>query len=108
MAPALELMAREVLGKRDNSGFLVAPAVIVLLAMCGAGVLIVVCYGAARFWMSEEEKGIPEPPAEQVDYMRELRARNLDALMADGAHARYQAGRATTQSFVSDSTAPIK
>ncbi|KAF1952188.1 hypothetical protein CC80DRAFT_495530 [Byssothecium circinans] len=98
MAPAPKLMARTVFEKRDEiAGFDIPPLVIVLLCMVASGILLVMCYGVARFAFPDETQGPKEASAAQLDYMREVRARNLDGLMADGAHARYLEKRGDVQ-----------
>jgi hypothetical protein len=97
MAPITTLIARNVLEKRDNMGFAMSPMAIVALALAGAGVALVMAYGLGRFFFSEKDPPPMEASASQLDYMREVRSRNLDGLMADGAHARYHGSRADVQ-----------
>ena len=53
--------------------------------MLAAGVVVVCAYGILRHMTPEKpiEKSIS---AEQADYMREVRERNLNGLMAEFAH----------------------
>lgn len=95
-------MADQVLQKRydDGSGidFDLPPGVIMLLCMIGAMVLLLMAYGIGRFWGNFETPNL-EPTAAQVNYMRQVRDRNLDNLMVEGAAARHElrSARTTTQ-----------
>ncbi|CAI6336361.1 unnamed protein product [Periconia digitata] len=98
MAPSVALIANNLLHKREQNGSGIQvdlpPLAIIVLVMVGAGFLILMAYGIARF-AGPMDKPIKETSAAQHDYMREVRARNLDGVMAEGHAARY--GRASTR-----------
>ncbi|KAJ4355029.1 hypothetical protein N0V95_003300 [Ascochyta clinopodiicola] len=61
------------LGKRDNMGFQIAPALIIFLVILGAGALVVCGFAVLRFWGGDEDKdtGYMHRSVEQDRYMRE-------------------------------------
>ncbi|KAJ4360129.1 uncharacterized protein N0V89_000689 [Didymosphaeria variabile] len=82
MAPTLFLEAVHSLAKRGDDDIAGIPKwALVFLIMIGGGVLVVIVYGLARFMFPEKENMKPVG-AEQADYMREVRARNLNNLLA--------------------------
>ncbi|KZM26219.1 hypothetical protein ST47_g2644 [Ascochyta rabiei] len=70
------------LGKRDNMGFQMAPALIIFLVILGAGALVVCGFAVMRFWGGDEEKdtGYMNRSVEQDRYMREVRERTWGKL----------------------------
>ncbi|KAF2676599.1 hypothetical protein K458DRAFT_396759 [Lentithecium fluviatile CBS 122367] len=74
--------------KRDNMGYDIAPAAIVVLCMCGAGVLLVMCYAASRLFMSVDSNGLKPLTVDQHEYMATVRARNLDILASEARMSR--------------------
>ncbi|KAF2120256.1 hypothetical protein BDV96DRAFT_642099 [Lophiotrema nucula] len=69
--------------KRDNMGYAIHPSLIVLLIMLGAALLVAMLAGMIRMYFPAEE-GMTFPSNEQMEYMREVRERNLADLMATG------------------------
>lgn len=85
MAPVNFLETIHSLAKRGDDSIGGIPKwLLVFLIMLGAGALVVVIYGLARFMFPEKENMKPVG-AEQADYMREVRVRNLNNLIADYA-----------------------
>lgn len=83
MAPTIVLETLHSLAKRgDNDIGGVPKFVLVILIMLAGGAFVVIVYGLARFMFPEKENMKPVG-AEQADYMREVRARNLNGLMAE-------------------------
>jgi hypothetical protein len=83
--------------KRDNMGYDIHPILIVFLIMLGSAVLLVCCYGFHQYLSSSKnEEGIKPATEEQMQYMKEVRARNQDALMYEvqESHFRHK-GRMT-------------
>ncbi|KAK7188012.1 hypothetical protein DPSP01_003098 [Paraphaeosphaeria sporulosa] len=85
MAPIDLLETVHSLAKRSDDNIAGIPkGLLVILIMISGGALVVVIYGLARFMFPEKE-GMRTVGAEQADYMREVRVRNLNNLMADYA-----------------------
>ncbi|PVI02279.1 hypothetical protein DM02DRAFT_653745 [Periconia macrospinosa] len=104
MAPTTSLTPPHIFTKRDGAGLDLSisawPSILLIIAI--AGFVMVMIYAIARFWVKQDDP-VKELPAAQADYMREVRARNLDGLMAEAASARYrrESTRTDTQSYVS-------
>jgi hypothetical protein len=86
MAPAMPLH----LLKRDdgNMGFALPPSIIILLIMIGA--LILVCMGYAihkTFGFPTDGNGFKDMSVAQMDYMAEVRIRNMEHLEQEGRRA---------------------
>ncbi|KAF2241221.1 hypothetical protein BU26DRAFT_404012, partial [Trematosphaeria pertusa] len=64
------------LEKRDNMGFAIPPAAIILLVMLGAAFLVCMGFAVARFLVDDKDDTWTRRPVAQDDYMREVRARN--------------------------------
>ncbi|KAF9734509.1 hypothetical protein PMIN06_006712 [Paraphaeosphaeria minitans] len=94
MAPIGLLETIHSLAKRDGDTIGGIPTwLLVFLVMLGAGTVVIVIYGLARFMLPEKE-GLRPLGAEQANYMREVRVRNLNGLLADyaprGPHRQRQ------------------
>jgi hypothetical protein len=79
------------LSKRDTSEYLLPKPVIILLIMLGSGLLV--CCGFAihsTFGFKEDGNDLKDMSPEQMEYMTEVRVRNTERLMAEGA--RYGKG----------------
>jgi hypothetical protein len=74
--------------KRDTSEYVLPKPVIVILIMLGAG--LCVCVGFAIHstfgFKGENDNNLKEVTPEQMEYMTEVRVRNMERLMAEGAH----------------------
>ena len=100
MAPTmfLETAHSLALAKRGDDNILGVPKwLLVFIIMIASGVVVIMCYGIFRF-MTPEKREVPPIPAAQADYMREVRDRNLNGLMAElshhrGAHGYRQSNR---------------
>lgn len=70
------------LGKRDNNGFQMAPALIIFLVILGAGALICCGFAVMRFWGGDEaqDTAYMNRSVEQDRYMREVRERTWGKL----------------------------
>lgn len=55
-------------------------ALITFFVILGAGALVIIGSVVARFWNRGEHNGMKDPSNEQVEYMRSVRHRYLDAL----------------------------
>lgn len=73
-------------------GFAIPPAAIILLVMLGAAFAVCIGFALTRY-MFDDEKGPPSRSAAQEDYMREVRARNLEGIMAQSARRYYRPRR---------------
>ncbi|PVH96713.1 hypothetical protein DM02DRAFT_106657 [Periconia macrospinosa] len=103
MAPILPLPALHTFIKRGDSVGIeldLPPFVVILLCLVGALFGLLVAYGIARFFFDVTQPSL-EPSASQHDYMRDVRARNLNSLMAEGHAARYASTRYDDQRHVS-------
>jgi hypothetical protein len=94
MAPTMFLETVHSLAKRGDSDIGGVPKwALVILIMLGSGAFVVVVYGLARFMFPEKE-GMKPIGADQADYMREVRSRNLNGLIAEmtprGPHRQRQ------------------
>lgn len=58
--------------------------VIVLLVMIGAAAAVCCGYAVHSFAVGFQADGVKPLTSEQGDYMREVRARNIEALAAEG------------------------
>ncbi|KAF2678066.1 hypothetical protein K458DRAFT_317987 [Lentithecium fluviatile CBS 122367] len=85
--PALPLEIRHAFEKRDNMGYPIHPIGIVLLVMLGAGFLVCAAYAITASYRDSPDT---EPPrsVSQDHYMREVRTRNVNGIMAEN-YARY-------------------
>jgi hypothetical protein len=73
------------LEKRDNMGYAIPPAAIILLILVGAGGCVCVGFAIHRLMgAADADHGYRARTAEQEDYMREVRTRNLHGLMVEG------------------------
>lgn len=83
MAPTLLLETTHLLIKRGDSDIAGIPKwAWVFLVMLAAGVGIILVYGIFRF-MTPEKPAEKSISAEQADYMREVRERGYNRLMAE-------------------------
>ncbi|KAF1846845.1 uncharacterized protein K460DRAFT_284888 [Cucurbitaria berberidis CBS 394.84] len=76
--------------KRDDD-YAIPPFAIILLIMVGSALLV--CCGFAIhsvYGFGEDTTGIKPMSNEQEEYMNEVRARNLEALMYEGAKGRAE------------------
>ncbi|KAF1998408.1 hypothetical protein P154DRAFT_524095 [Amniculicola lignicola CBS 123094] len=76
-------------------GFAIHPSLIILLILLGAGLFICAGYGVHRLYGApDNDSGYQARTTEQDDYMREVRARNVDSLYSDmrGRHYRPSPG----------------
>lgn len=84
MAPTLLLETIHSLAKRDDDSEIggIPKWALVILIMLASGVVIVCLYGVLRHFTPEKptEKAISP---EQADYMREVRERSMNGLMAE-------------------------
>lgn len=94
--PTIPLEIRHAFEKRDNMGYPIHPIAIVLLAMLGAGFVVCGAYAITSSYRTVEET---EPPrsVSQDNYMREVRARNVDGIMAENYARFYQQPRRAPQ-----------
>jgi len=90
--PAILLEVRHAFEKRDNMGFPIHPLAIVLIAVLGAGFLVACAYAVASSYRSAGEVEAGRSIG-QEQYMREVRARNMDGIMAQSVGAHYQRSR---------------
>lgn len=74
------------LAKRDNMGYLIPPIVIWLLTLLGAAVAVTLGYAVHRLMGLEDAPPWKSRSGEQDDYMRDVRRRNLERLMAMRGH----------------------
>ena len=73
------------LAKRDNMGYAIPPAAIILLILLAAAACVCMGYAVHRLMgLQDANSGYRARTAEQEDYMREVRTRNLHGLMAEG------------------------
>ena len=86
--PAILLEIRDVFEKRDNMGYPIHPLAIVLIAFLGAGFLVACAYAVASSYRVAEDTE-PSRSIAQEQYMREVRARNVDGIMAQNASVHY-------------------
>jgi hypothetical protein len=71
--------------KRDNMGYAIPPTVIVLLIMVGAGFLVCMAYAVHSAFGFGQDRNEPKPPTvEQMEYMAEVKIRNLEAMQREG------------------------
>lgn len=78
----------QLLKRDDNMGFLLPPAVIVLLVLIGSGFLVACGYAVhSAFGFGTNPNGIKPMSAEQMTYMAEVRVRNAMALEHEGRRA---------------------
>jgi hypothetical protein len=74
------------LHKRDNMGFQISPAAIILLVILGAGFLVCCGFAIVRFYGgTPDEQNWTKRVPEQDAYMREVRRQNRDKLARQGA-----------------------
>lgn len=94
MAPLSTTMHHLLKREDANMGFLFPPAVITLLICLGAGFLVCVGYAIhSAFGFGPDNNRIKPLSAEQMEYMTEVRVRNMMALEFEGRKA-WEAGRA--------------
>ncbi|KAH7128408.1 hypothetical protein B0J11DRAFT_270211 [Dendryphion nanum] len=68
--------------KRDNGGYAIHPLLIVLLIMLGAAFVVACGAGISRFATKDKkDDAFKDRSEEQNQYMREVRARNVDGLV---------------------------
>jgi hypothetical protein len=85
MAPTPPL---HLLTKRDNMGFALHPSLIVLLVLLGAGFMVAAGYAInSAFGFREDGNGFKATSPEQMQYMADVRARNMDKMMSEGQRA---------------------
>lgn len=76
------------LAKRDSDEFLMPKPVIVLLIMFGACALTLAGYAIHKtFGFRHDPNGIKPISVSQMEYMAEVRVRNMDALAREGRFA---------------------
>ena len=64
------------LAKRDNMGYAMAPPLIVLLCILGAGFAVCIGFAIFRFYYDHDPDSWQKRNHEQDAYMREVRERN--------------------------------
>ncbi|KAF2261802.1 hypothetical protein CC78DRAFT_535407 [Lojkania enalia] len=77
--------------KRDNMGYAIHPALIVLLIILGAGLVVTAIAGMVRVYFKDDSEGIKPISGEQFDYMKQVRERNLQGLYEEGRRHAYRA-----------------
>ncbi|XP_014553837.1 hypothetical protein COCVIDRAFT_106616 [Bipolaris victoriae FI3] len=76
--------------KRDE-GYLLPKPVIILLIIIGAGLLVCVGFAVhSSFGFRSNGNGMRNMGAEQMEYMTEVRGRNLASMMAQGQRSRME------------------
>lgn len=76
------------LQKRDNMGYAIAPSLIILLILLASAAIVTCGYAVHRLMgLSEPDNAYKPRSVEQEDYMREVRSRNIEALMSEGRRA---------------------
>ncbi|KNG51724.1 hypothetical protein TW65_01121 [Stemphylium lycopersici] len=86
------------LTKRENSEYILPKPVIVLLIILGSG--LAVCMGFAvhaTFGFKESGSRMKSASAAQMEYMAEVRVRNMGSLMAEGKRSRMESAMAGGQ-----------
>lgn len=74
--------------KRDNMGYPIHPLLITFFICLGIFALVVCAYAIHRLMGFENaSRALASRSVEQDDYMRQVRSRNLDGLMAEGRRA---------------------
>jgi hypothetical protein len=77
--------------KRDNMGFSIAPALIVLIILLASFLLVILGYATHRLLgLGPEHNSYRARTVEQDDYMREVRNRNLRGIMGEGRRSRKE------------------
>lgn len=80
--------------KRDDMGYSIPPPVIVLLIMFGAGCFTCMGYAVHKLWgFGQDGNGLKPVSVAQMEYMTEVRVRNLNAMEIEGRIARAGKGR---------------
>ncbi|RMZ72485.1 hypothetical protein GMOD_00007479 [Pyrenophora seminiperda CCB06] len=70
--------------KRDQDYVIPIP-LIILLIILGAGLLVCMGYAIYSMFASKQDgNGIKQMSSEQMEYMAEVRLRNMDGLMSEG------------------------
>ena len=77
--------------KRDDD-YAVPQPVIILLIMLGAGLLVCMGYAIHSMFVPKPE-GVKQITNEQMEYMAEVRIRNMDRLLAEGRRSHKGAMR---------------
>jgi hypothetical protein len=73
--------------KRDNMGFELPPTIIVLLIMIAAGFVVCMGFAVHNAFGFGDNSNQPKPmTVEQMEYMAEVKVRNLEALQREGRH----------------------
>lgn len=96
------------LGKRDNMGFQIAPALIIFLVILGAGALVVCGSVVMRFWGGEaQDTSYTHRSVEQDRYMREVRERTWGRLPQYHLQ-KQQTQKSSIRSNLQPATASLK
>ncbi|KAF2503010.1 hypothetical protein BU16DRAFT_533299 [Lophium mytilinum] len=80
LAGAVHDAASHHLHKRDNMGYAIPPSLIVLICMFGAGIMVCLGFAVHSQFFGTSRNELPSMSPEQMDYMREVRERNMSAL----------------------------
>jgi hypothetical protein len=91
--PALLLSARHAFEKRDNMGYPIHPIAIVLLAILGAGFLVACAFAVHSSYGRSSADVLPGRSIAQEQYMQDVRARNVDDIMAQNVGSHYYRSR---------------
>lgn len=87
--PTLSRVIRHVVEKRDNMGYAIHPFGIVILSMLGAGFLVAAAFAVTASYRRMEDAEIPRSVS-QDHYMREVRTRNFNGLLAETTGKHYR------------------
>ncbi|KAF1963324.1 hypothetical protein CC80DRAFT_486719 [Byssothecium circinans] len=76
---------------RDNMGYAIHPAGIVVLCILGSGVLVFILFGMFRFYgQPNANEGTYRPmTVEQMSYIKDVRDRNLEELAYEGRKGMF-------------------
>lgn len=78
-------MSLHTLSKRDDDEFLLPKPIIVLLIMIGAIALTLLGYAIhSAFGFGQDNNGVKPMSVAQMEYMAEVKVRNLEALAREG------------------------
>ncbi|KAF2817254.1 uncharacterized protein BDZ99DRAFT_431209 [Mytilinidion resinicola] len=80
LADAVSNTAAQHLHKRDNMGYAIPPSLIVLICMLGAGICVCLGFAVHSQFFGTSSNELKSMSPEQMDYMREVRERNMAAL----------------------------
>lgn len=77
------------LEKRDNMGYAIPPAAIILLILLGAAFVVAGVAAVGKLVEGPNPNGIKQFTPEQMEYMKEVRDRNIDGLMSEGRRSAF-------------------